>query len=102
MDKIKVVHTLDALAQETRLDIFRLLVKQGDTGMMVGTIAQSLGLAHATLSFHLAKLHQAGLITRRKQGRATLYCTNYSMIHETIAYLMEKCCHASPSQECDL
>lgn len=92
MDKLKVINTLDALAQESRLDIFRLLVQAGTNGLMVGKIGSVLNLPHATLSFHLDKLHKAELIVREKQGRTTIYRANYNVLGETIGYLTKNCC----------
>ena len=92
MDKLDVINTLDALAQESRLDIFRLLVEVGTDGLMVGKIGDALNLPHATLSFHLDKLYHANLIIREKQGRATIYRANYNALGQTIDYLTENCC----------
>ena len=95
MDKLAVISTLNALAQESRLDIFRLLVEKGPTGYPVGIIGEKLGLPHATLSFHLDKLRQAGLIVSEKQGRTTIYQANYDVLVGAIKYLTENCCKES-------
>lgn len=92
MDKINVINALAALAQESRLDIFRLLVEVGPNGLMVGEIGKRLDLPHATLSFHLDKLRQSGLIANKRQGRATIYHANYEALIGTIRYLTENCC----------
>ncbi|MAU40089.1 MAG: transcriptional regulator [Kordiimonas sp.] len=95
MDKLNVINALDALAQESRLDIFRLLVEKGPEGYAVGLIGEKLGLPHATLSFHLDKLRQAGLIENQKQGRATIYTANYDVLVGSIRYLTDNCCKES-------
>lgn len=95
MDKLSVISALDALAQESRLDVFRLLVEKGPEGIMMGTIGEALNLPHTTLSFHLDKLRQSGLIKREKQGRATIYRTNYDVLIGAIQYLTDTCCKES-------
>lgn len=95
MDKLKVIEALSALAQESRLDIFRLLIEMGTEGMMMGAIGEKLDLPHATLSFHLDKLKQAGLIVARKDGRSVIYSTDYQAFVETINYLTKHCCENS-------
>lgn len=95
MDKKKVIKALDALAQESRLDIFRLLVETGPDGMMMGVIGEKLDLPHATLSFHLDKLYRAGLLKRRRDGRATIYSADYQALVGSIRYLTENCCKDS-------
>jgi DNA-binding transcriptional ArsR family regulator len=95
MDKLNVIIALNALAQESRLDIFRLLVERGSEGCIVGVIGEKLDLPHATLSFHLDKLRQAGLIQREKQGRSTIYRANYDVLIGTIQYLTDNCCKES-------
>jgi DNA-binding transcriptional ArsR family regulator len=95
MDKLSVINALDALAQESRLDIFQLLVEKGPDGIKMGAIGEKLALPHATLSFHLDKLRQSGLIESEKQGRATIYSANYDVLVETIQYLTDNCCKES-------
>ena len=95
MDKLHVINTLSALSQESRLDIFRLLIEKGPEGCMMGVIGKTLKLPHATLSFHLDKLRQSGLIESKKAGRATLYRANYDVLAATIHYLTENCCQQS-------
>lgn len=95
MDKLNVISALGALAQESRLDIFRLLVEKGPDGIMMGAIGEALDLPHATLSFHLDKLRQSGLIESEKQGRATIYRAQYDVLVGTIQYLTENCCKES-------
>lgn len=95
MDKLKVIEALGALAQESRLDIFRLLVKKGPDGIMMGAIGEALSLPHATLSFHLDKLRQAGLVTHKRDGRSVIYSTNYDALVGSIRYLTQNCCKDS-------
>lgn len=94
MESISAVNALGALAQETRLAIFRLLVEHGDAGLPAGRIAEVLDLPAATLSFHLKELARAGLITARPQGRFIYYRTDFTVINGLIAYLTENCCSA--------
>lgn len=87
-----VVKSLGALAQETRLAIYRLLVQQGPQGMSVGTVAERLELANATLSFHLKELANADLIAARQDGRFIYYSANYPAMNGLVDYLTENCC----------
>ena len=92
METSNAVHALAALAQETRLAIFRLLVEAGPTGMSVGEIAASVKAAPATLSFHLKELTYAALIAARQEGRYIFYSANYSRMNDLLAFLTENCC----------
>ena len=92
MEKIAIVAGLAALAQESRLDIFRLLVKSGPAGLPAGEIAAHLGLPGATLSFHLKELRQAGLVTCRRAGRSLIYAADFAAMGGLVAYLTENCC----------
>lgn len=83
---------LAAIAQETRLAIFRLLVQAGKDGLSVGTIGDKLDLPGATLSFHLKELANASLIEARQQSRFIYYSANYARMNELLAYLTENCC----------
>jgi len=83
---------LAALAQETRLAIFRLLVEAGPTGMAVGEIGAALKTAPATLSFHLKELSNAALLSSRQDGRYVFYSTNYPQMNALVAFLTENCC----------
>jgi ArsR family transcriptional regulator len=89
---------LGALAQETRLDIFRQLVRAGREGMAAGAIGDKLGIPPATLSFHLKVLAQAGLAKSRSEGRFVIYSANYKEMDRLIAYLTEHCCAGDASQ----
>jgi DNA-binding transcriptional ArsR family regulator len=90
-----VLAGLAALAQETRLAIFHLLVRKGPTGLAAGRIAERLGVPPATLSFHLAQLTHAGLIVPRRVSRSLIYSADYSRMNELIAFLTENCCGQS-------
>jgi len=92
MKKNSVLAALGALAQETRLDIFRLLVQAGGDGVAAGEIGDRLGLPLPTLSFHLAQLRHAGLALARRQGRSIIYAANYPAMNGLLAYLTENCC----------
>jgi ArsR family transcriptional regulator len=86
------VFALGALAQESRLEVFRLLVRQGPAGMAAGGVAEALGIPPATLSFHLAQLGHAGLVRSRREGRRVIYSADYDGMRDLIAFLTEKCC----------
>lgn len=93
MEKLNAITALAALAQESRLDIFRLLVQAGAEGLPVGRIGDRLGgMPSATLSFHLNQLRQAGLVTFRREGRSLIYAAEYAAMNELMAYLTENCC----------
>jgi len=87
---------LAALAQESRLSIFRHLVEAGPEGSIVGPIADALDLPPATLSFHLKELAQAGLISRQQEGRFIRYVANFDTMNALIGYLTENCCGGKP------
>jgi ArsR family transcriptional regulator, arsenate/arsenite/antimonite-responsive transcriptional repressor len=84
--------SLAALAQETRLAIFRLLVEAGPEGMNAGAIAEAVGVPAATLSFHIAQLARAGLVSSRQESRFIYYSANYPTMDELIAFLTDNCC----------
>lgn len=88
--------TLGALAQETRLEIFRLLVREGPDGIPAGVIAERLSVPAPTLSFHLAHLSRAGLAVSRREGRSILYAANYSGMNALLTYLTQDCCQGRP------
>lgn len=87
---------LSALAQETRLAVFRYLVEAGPDGMTVGRIGEALEVPAATLSFHLKELNHAGLVTSRQESRFIWYTANYEAMNSLIAYLTENCCRGQP------
>lgn len=92
MDADTVIRALGALAQEHRLASFRLLVQAGPEGMAAGALSEALGLPASTMSFHLAQLSNAGLITQRRQSRSIIYAANYPAMGGLMAYLTENCC----------
>lgn len=92
MEKSDAIAALAALAQESRLDVFRLLVQAGTAGLPAGQIGERLGLPSATLSFHLSQLKQAGLVTCTRKGRSLIYAAEYSAMNGLLAYLTENCC----------
>ena len=92
MNAPTAITVLTALAQESRLAIFRLLVEAGPTGLAVGEIGADLRVAPATLSFHLKELTHSGLISARPEGRYIYYSANYKLMNEVLGYLTESCC----------
>ena len=90
------VTALAALAQETRLSIFRLLVKAGPAGLPVGKIGEELEVPGATLSFHLKELNHAGLIAFRQEGRFYYYSVDFQRMAALMAFLTENCCESMP------
>jgi DNA-binding transcriptional ArsR family regulator len=92
MDKKRAITALGALAQETRLELFRLLVTCGPEGLPAGVIAEKLGVMPSSLSFHLRQLVHAGLITQRRLSRQLIYSAEYGAMNELMAYLTENCC----------
>lgn len=95
MEIKNIVGALGALAQDTRLAIFRLLVETGPQGLAVGLIAEKLGLANATLSFHLKELTNAGLTIATPSGRSIIYSANFTTMNGLVEYLTENCCAGS-------
>src|SRR4029077_18267628 len=96
MKKSNVIAALGALAQETRLEIFRLLVQKGPDGLAAGEIGDRLGLPSPTLSFHLNQLRFAGLVTSRRAIRSIIYSANFKAMTGLLAYLTENCCGGRP------
>jgi len=92
MDPRHAVSSLGALAQESRLAIYRLLVEAGPTGLAVGEIGAAVRIAPATLSFHLKELFHAGLVESRQEGRFVYYSANYAAMNDLIGFLTENCC----------
>lgn len=92
MEKNSAIAALGALAQETRLDVFRLLVTKGPAGLPAGVIADRLRVLPASLTFHLQQLVRAGLITQRRLGRQMIYSAEYGAMNALLAYLTENCC----------
>mgnify|MGYP001404431045 CR=1 FL=1 len=96
METNTAVLLLSALAQETRLSVFRLLVEQGPDGMPAGQIAEQLGISPATLSFHLKELTHAGLTLSRQEGRYVIYSANFKAMDGLLSFLTENCCAGTP------
>jgi ArsR family transcriptional regulator, arsenate/arsenite/antimonite-responsive transcriptional repressor len=92
MEANSVIRALGALAQEHRLAGFRLLVQAGPDGMAAGALSEALGLPASSMSFHLAQLSHAGLISQRRQSRSIIYAANYAAMGALMAYLTENCC----------
>ena len=92
MEKSHAVAALAALAQDNRLDVFRLLVRAGKDGMPAGAVASALKLAPNTLSFHFDRLRQAGLVSCTRDGRSLIYAARYQTMNDLLAYLTENCC----------
>lgn len=92
MKKSDVLTALAALAQENRLDVFRLLVEAGPVGMPAGSVAGALKLAPNTLTFHFDRLREAGLVTVRREGRSMIYAARFDRMTALLGYLTENCC----------
>src|SRR5258705_3615227 len=92
MDQNPAIAALGALAQDPRLALFRLLVTAGPAGLSAGTIAERLGVAPSSLSFHLQQLLHAGLVTQRRLSRQLIYAAEYGAMNQLLAYLTENCC----------
>src|SRR5712675_1202541 len=99
MEKADAIAALAALAQDNRLDVFRLLVQAGPEGIAAGEVAESLGIAPNTLSFHFDRLRHAGLVSVRRDGRSMIYAARYETMNTLLAYLTENCCRGA-SQAC--
>jgi len=93
---MNAVGSLSALAQTTRLQIFRLLVEAGPEGMAAGGIAEALGLPPPTLSFHLSQLRHAGLVSAERRGRSIVYAANFARMRELLTFLTRNCCRGRP------
>jgi ArsR family transcriptional regulator len=92
METVAAVARLQALAQATRLELFRKLVRRGPEGIAAGVLAEALGVPAPTLSFHLASLERVGLAISRREGRSILYSANYRAMEELMGYLLQNCC----------
>jgi ArsR family transcriptional regulator, arsenate/arsenite/antimonite-responsive transcriptional repressor len=96
MEKHDAVIALAALAQDNRLDVFRLLVRAGPGGMAAGAVAEALELAPNTLTFHFDRLRQAGLVTVKRDGRSMIYAARYEAMNGLLSFLSENCCAGVP------
>ena len=96
MEKTNAIAALAALAQDNRLDVFRLLVQAGPEGMPAGAVADQLGLAPNTLTFHFDRLRMAGLVTVRREGRSMIYAAQFETMNALLGFLTENCCGGVP------
>jgi ArsR family transcriptional regulator len=92
MEAKPAIAALGALAHETRLAVYRLLVQHGPDGLSAGTIAQALELSPSSLTFHLQQLTHAGLITQRRMSRRLIYAADFAVMNALMGYLTENCC----------
>ncbi len=95
MDKSTAIAALAALAQDNRLDVFRLLVRAGPEGLPAGRVAEALDLAPNTLTFHFDRLRAAGLVSVRPEGRSMIYAAHYETMNDLLAFLTENCCQGA-------
>src|SRR3979409_2222472 len=98
MEKTDAVAALAALAQDNRLDVFRLLVQAGPEGMPAGQVPEALDLAPNTLTFHFDRLRVAGLVTVRREGRSMIYAARFESTNAVLDYLTANCCGGAPEQ----
>ena len=98
MKKTDVVEALAALAQDSRLDVFRLLVQAGPAGMSAGAVSTALDLAPNTLTFHFDRLRMAGLVSVRREGRSMIYAARFDTMNALLRYLTENCCQGRADQ----
>lgn len=97
MDRSRILTALSAMANATRLDLLRSLIGAGDGGQNAGDIARDLNVSASRLSFHLAALEQAGLVTARRDGRNIIYAADFAGLGGVIGYLMNDCCKGHPT-----
>ena len=103
MEKTHAVAALAALAQDNRLDVFRLLVQAGPEGMPAGAVATALDLPANTLTFHFDRLRMAGLVTVRREGRSMIYAAQFEKMNALLSFLTKNCCggvSSKPAAEC--
>ena len=103
MQPDSVIRSLGALAQEHRLAAFRLLVQAGPDGLPAGALADALGVPASSMSFHLAQLSNAGLVSQRRQSRSIIYAADFAAMNALLSYLTENCCagaSCSPAAPC--
>ena len=103
MNSNSIIQALAALAQEHRLAVYRLLVQAGPGGMPAGVLAERIGVPPSSMSFHLAQLANAGLVTQRRQSRSIIYSADFDTMNSVMGYLTENCCggmSCSPTVAC--
>lgn len=100
MESFEAIEALGALAHETRLDIFRLLVRRGPEGLAVNQITETVKIPAATMSFHLSHMQRSGLITSKRQSRQIIYSANYGLMKDLVGFLTENCCQEASSSTC--
>src|SRR3984885_14145493 len=98
MKKHDALAALAALAQENRLDVFRLLVEAGPDGLPAGSVATRLGLAPNTLTFHFDRLREAGLVGVRRDGRSMIYAARFEVMNTLLGFLTDNCCGGAPEK----
>lgn len=96
MDESTALETLAALSQETRLDVFRFLVKKAPEGVPAGDIAKAFGVVQNTMSAHLSVLAQCGLVSAVRSGRSIEYSANFRQVRALLVFLMQDCCQGAP------
>lgn len=96
MDSHSIIRALGALAQDHRLAAFRMLVQAGPEGMAAGAIAEALAVPASSMSFHLAQLANAGLVSQQRHSRSIIYAADYAAMNGLMAYLTENCCGGVP------
>ena len=96
MDELEATQALGALAQPTRLAVFRLLVREGPDGLPAGEVAARIGVQPATLSFHLAQLERAGLLVSKRRSRQIFYAADFAAMRGLVGFLLDDCCHGRP------
>ncbi|MBB3860805.1 DNA-binding transcriptional ArsR family regulator [Novosphingobium hassiacum] len=104
MEADAIIRALGALAQEHRLSAYRLLVQAGTDGMPAGVLAEAVGAPASSMSFHLAQLANAGLVTSRRESRSIIYSANYGTMNALMGYLSENCCggvHCAEPVRCE-
>ena len=95
MDNSSAIEVFEALSNETRLEVFRLLVKAGSEGLAAGEIAEELGVVQNTLSTHLHKLARAGMLHSERRSRHIIYSVDFSTVRKLVLFLLEDCCGGS-------
>ena len=96
MDKARALEMLSALAQETRLETFRLLIKMAPESVPAGEIGKRLGVVQNTMSAHLATLQRSGLVSSSRHGRSIAYAANFEQMRALLLFLMQDCCQSAP------